>query len=407
MIRKPPFISPIQRVKAGAIRFASLSLQSAAPDGCYPVDAFKPGFAEMAEDDWRQFEMTPENAAKMCQQANADIASGRPEKQLRMNYGHDRSGPVAGKIMRAELTPEGGVRSMVKWTDPAQASIRAGEWEGTSPEFLAQVVLDENGTPVETNGRVLMRPFALTGGALDNDPAMPELELAATVEAARPDVAKEEIMNKKLAAMLGLPETASAEDVEKALEAKLNPKAPPPAAGDPSPATIEAVAAKVLAAIKPDDLAKAMREAAVKDAREATRLESAEKASIEAVDAAILAGRVKKSERESALKLARVDVEAFKTMTATMKLVAPVTAIYKPGENPTGAAGEEAHTVRHRFDIYGPAVLAASTDPAVQDFAEGIRWIAAHEAAGNPKFKNPTEAFQAFRAAQPRQKANA
>jgi ClpP class serine protease len=55
---------------------------------------------------------------------------------------------------------------------------------------------------------------------------------------------------------------------------------------------------------------------------------------------------------------------------------------------------------RHRFDAYGPAAWSKSTDPAMAGYAEKIQWIAAHDGVdGHPKFRNVTEAFQAFHAA--------
>lgn len=343
MIKKPAFISPIQKVKAGVVRYAGVSLDNATADGCYPVDAFHAGFATMHEEDWRVFELTPANAAEMVAQANADLAAG---KKIRGNYGHDRSGPIAAQVARVEFTAEGGVRQLVKWTERAQAAIRAGEYEGTSPEFLAKVVLDDKGNPKEVNGRVLMQPFALVGFALDNDPAMPELAIAANTEQEQPEGAKEEpiMETKKLAAMLGLPETATNEECERALEAAaadkktvecpkcgMKFKASAEKQHSCEPVTVEAVAAAVLAKIDPDKLAAGIMDGAVAKAKEAIRAENHETACVAAVATAIMGGRVKKSEREQALKLAKVDLEAFKTMTASMKVVAPVAPVYRAG----------------------------------------------------------------------------
>jgi phage I-like protein len=361
-VKKPAFIDRIQRVKAGAVYFAGLSLESATADGFYPVDAFKPGMAEMHEQDWRQFELTPENAKEMVATANADIASGKPAKKLRGNYGHDRSGPKAADVKRVELTAEGGVRQLVQWTERAQADIRAGEWDGTSPEFYAKVVLDEKGNPKEVNGRVLMQPFALTGFALDNDPAMPDLAIAANTETEAPEQGKEATVDmKKLALKLGLPETTTPEDVEKALDEKLKPApAPEPKA---EAATIEAVAAAVLAKINPDKLAKEIRDGAVAQAKEAIRAENHDAACTASVDAAIMGGRVKKSEREQALKLAKSDLEAFKTMTASMKVVAPVSPLYQAGGDSDGKP-PELPNAPHPSDHVGNSLDAFAEDSA-------------------------------------------
>ena len=331
MIHKPRFIDKIQRIHAGAVRVAKLDpAATAAVDGSFPVDAFPPGLAPMAEDDWRQFRMTAENAVKMVDKANVDLAAG---KKLRGNYGHDRSGPIACQIVRAEISPGGGVRAFVNWTERASASIRAGEWEGTSPEFYARVIQDENGDPIEENGRVLMEPFELVGLALDNDPAMPTLAIAANTEPEQPEGAKgEPIMETKvLAAMLGLPETATNEECKQALEAAaadkktvecpkcgMKFKASAEKQHACEPVTVEAVAAAVLAHLDPKKLAAEIGAAAKTQALEAFRAEEHEKAVVQTVDAAIRGGRVKKSERDAALKVAKADLESFKTMTASM-----------------------------------------------------------------------------------------
>jgi hypothetical protein len=354
VIHKPKFIDKIQRIHAGAIRLAKLdSAATATADGSFPVDAFPPGLAPMAEDDWRQFRMTAENAVKMVDTANQAIAAG---KKLRYNYGHDRSGPIAGQIVRVEITPGGGVRSFVNWTERASASIQAGEWEGTSPEFYARVIQDENGEAIEENGRVLMEPFELVGGALDNDPAMPDLAIAANTEPEKPEGAKgEPIMETKvLAAMLGLPETATNEDCKQALEAAaadkktvecpkcgMKFKAAAESQHTCEPVTVEAVAAAVLAHLDPKKLAAEIGAAAKTQALEAFRAEEHEKAVVQTVDAAIRGGRVKKSERDAALKVAKADLESFKTMTASMKVIALVTPIYQAGGEATPGSIDE------------------------------------------------------------------
>jgi len=381
LIQKPKFIDKVQRIQAGAVRFAGLSLDGATADGFYPVDAFKPGLASMHEEDWRQFELLPENAREMVATANADISSGK--KKLRGNYGHDRSGPKAADVARVELTAEGGVRQLVKWTERAQASIRAGEWDGTSPEFLAKVVLDEKGNPKEVNGRVLMQPFALTGFALDNDPAIPDLAIAANTESEAPEQGKEATVDmKKLALKLGLPETTTPEDVEKALDEKLKPAPPPVVTAPPAvdSAVVAAVAERVLAAIDPKKLATEIREGAKADAMAAIRAENHDAACSASVDAAIMGGRVKKSEREQALKLAKMDLEAFKTMTASMKVVAPVSPLYQASGDSDGKP-PELPNAPHPSDHVG-ASLDAYSEESRAEHKLAIAYIEKAQAAG-------------------------
>jgi hypothetical protein len=159
---------------------------------------------------------------------------------------------------------------------------------------------------------------------------------------------------KVLAAMLGLPETATNEECKQALEAAaadkktvecpkcgMKFKASAEKQHACEPVTIEAVAAAVLAHLDPKKLAAEIGAAAKTQALEAFRAEEHEKAVVQTVDAAIRGGRVKKSERDAALKVAKADLESFKTMTASMKVVAPVSPIYQAGGEATPGSIDE------------------------------------------------------------------
>ncbi len=412
-MKKPAYIDKVQRIHARVMPVAKFdAAATAGPDGTFPVDHFGPGLQAMAEEDWRQFRMTPDNAVHMVDGVNAAIAAG---KKLRGNYVHDRSGPIAAEIVRAEVTAGGGVRSFVKWSERAQTSIRPDangvrEYEGTSPEFRARVVLDQDGTPVEENGRVLMEPFELEGFALDNDPAMPDLAIAANAESQQPGSGKEEpiMETKKLAAMLGLPETASVADMEKAMEAMKKTmqdmetamKGMKGTAGA-EPPSVETLAAAVLAKI---ETAKNEAIGAIDEKQRKIAAVEHEKAVVQTVDAAIRGGRVKKSERDAALKVAKADLESFKTMTASMKVVAPVAPMYVPGEGTKpAAAGDGVPLARHRFDVIGPETCAASEDPHIRAYAEKITWIANHEKVNGREFPTAAAAFAAYDSARVRQ----
>ena len=145
---------------------------------------FPAGLPEMDDEDWRQFEITPENAQKMVSDANASLNSG---KEIWVNYGHDERGARAGDVVRFELGPDGNVYGYVKWNESARAAIlqTPPEWKYFSPEFYAETVTDAQGNPKVLNGRQLLRPFEIAGGALVNVPAMKKLAVAASAEAGR------------------------------------------------------------------------------------------------------------------------------------------------------------------------------------------------------------------------------
>jgi hypothetical protein len=65
-----------------------------------------------------------------------------------------------------------------------------------------------------------------------------------------------------------------------------------------------------------------------------------------------------------------------------------------------GAGTPTTFPPRHRFDVYGPAVWGKSSDPKMHEYGAQMQWASAYEAAaGNPKFKNPSEMLKAFHAA--------
>lgn len=210
-----------QKITGAAQRLDAAVHCAESADGLARFLWFGPGRPEMDDQDWRQFEVTPENAVRMVAEGNADLAKGDPE--IWVNYGHDSGGPRAGDVVRFELGPDGGVYGVVRWNENAKRAIRQAppEWKYFSPEFHAAEVLDGQGNRVLADGRVLFQPFHICGGGLVNTPAMKKLALAASAsqqpspaEASR----KEEPMKLPLTMKaLGLADGASQEDVDTAV----------------------------------------------------------------------------------------------------------------------------------------------------------------------------------------------
>jgi hypothetical protein len=102
-------------------------------------------------------------------------------------------------------------------------------------------------------------------------------------------------------------------------------------------------------------------------------------------------GHLKKSHSEPN----KVNVDAVRMLHTVVKLAGPAAGedFIRRLNTPTPLAP------RHRFDPFGPEVTSKSSNPEMQEFGRQIQWIAAHEAAGNPKFKGATEALAAYREA--------
>jgi hypothetical protein len=354
------------KVNGTAIRIKpDVHLASVLPDGSGARFLWFPlGMPEMDEEDYRQFEVTPQNAQKMVDLANGALAGG---EEIWVNYGHNCFGPRAGVPVRFELAPEG-VMGIVKWNDAARASIKQEppEWSYFSPEFYASEITDQDGKPKLVNGRQVLQPNEICGGALTNVPAMVRLAVAAsrgTTPTPSNHVSPSPASDRKELemkvspenmALLGLAADATEEQINAAVAAKL--KAPPQSA------SVEAVTTATT------DLV----ERIVSKRLEA---EHKVKAAADAVEAAVRAGKVTVGQRDQALKLAAADFEAFSAFVANAPRVAPVAPVLDFGGNAPLEAGS-----------YGGADLS---DPNVNDqliasakalaAAEGITVFAAAE----------------------------
>lgn len=202
--------------KAGSIRKFSASITSpiaklaasvkaAAEDGLAWFLYFPMGMAPMDEEDWRQWELTPENATLMVADATTRLQAG---EIFRISYTHVDDGPKAGEVRGFELRPEGIFCGAV-WTPTARASITStpSEWDGFSPEFYAQSPFDQDGNSLMFNGRTILRPFRIdeTAGALTNRPSMVGLKVAASMAPNPPregEKPKEDAMSNELEAMV-------------------------------------------------------------------------------------------------------------------------------------------------------------------------------------------------------------
>jgi phage I-like protein len=130
--------------------------------------------------------------------------AGKP--RLPVDYGHDENGIAAGWMSDLRVGA-GYFEALIEWTDRARAAIAARELQCLSPTFATDA---EDPTTGELQGPTLY------GAGLLNTPFLQDLP---PVEASRTPRNKEKrIMElKQLAALLGLPETATAEECAKCL----------------------------------------------------------------------------------------------------------------------------------------------------------------------------------------------
>jgi phage I-like protein len=171
------------------------------------------------------FTLTANLASKLIASFNAlsnEIAIDY-EHQLMFARANGQPAPAAGWITALRFVGGTGLFAKVRWTERASAAIKAGEYRYISPVF---------GT--EKNGEIkpVMFPAALT-----NHPAIDGMADAyAASQTPNQPQAMEPNMDllKKLAAMLGLPDTATEDEVMDKLKDKMSAAAPVAASVDHS-----------------------------------------------------------------------------------------------------------------------------------------------------------------------------
>lgn len=253
------------------------------------------------------------------------------------------SAKAAGWIKTLE-TRDDGIYARVEWTPAAAKAIGDREWRYISPFFL---------TDKKDGGNVL----EIINAALVNRPAfdMPALaaaDLCPTNEESTMDI-------KALAAALGLPETATEEDVLKAMQAAAASTtalaAAIAAAGLPKTAKPEDLTAKI------GEMAKAGEKSAAASAQEpdpnkfvprtmfdalaeqvkSMQTSAATAAATQAVDAAIAAGKIAPAQKDWALKYATADAAGFAAFAAAAPVLTTATAAsaLPPAGTTAAAAG--------------------------------------------------------------------
>lgn len=135
-----------------------------------------------------------------------DVWSSMGKPQLPIDYAHKSDGIAAGWITDLRETADG-LEARIEWTSAAKAAIVARELQFLSPTFARSSMHPATG---ETVGPTLY------GAALLNTPFLYDLP---RVEAGRHTGAKKMEFTKRLAALIGIPETSTEDEVAKAVEA--------------------------------------------------------------------------------------------------------------------------------------------------------------------------------------------
>lgn len=127
--------------------------------------------------------------------------------QLDVDYDHKAdNGKAAGWIQDIQDRGLDGLWGLVKWTQPAYEALKAGEYRYFSPEFQDEWEHPKTGVVHED---------VLNGGAITNRPFLKDIQPINLSEVIRASEGGPVVDPKKLRQMLGLPEDATDEDVEK------------------------------------------------------------------------------------------------------------------------------------------------------------------------------------------------
>ncbi|MDR2981864.1 MAG: phage protease [Puniceicoccales bacterium] len=129
---------------------------------------------------------------------------------------HDADKPTrAAGWLSAPVLREGGVYAPIRWTNSAQDEVQGGEYRFLSPEF-------PTGSMLEWLGDNRFRPTRLVGAAVTNRPNMKTLQPLSNAESDPTTTQTNPSMDelKKIAAALGLPETATVDEILAAIAEK-------------------------------------------------------------------------------------------------------------------------------------------------------------------------------------------
>jgi phage I-like protein len=208
--------------------------------------------------------------------------------------------PAAGWITPSDLVVEAdGIWAAVRWTEEARAKLAAGEYRYLSP------VVERD----ERTHRVLR----LLCAGLTNSPAIPDLAAVASTQEDSMDMTA-------IAVALGLPETATVEEIVAAI-----------AAMKETAITPASVAEQVTAAVAP---VKAQLETAAAQVTDLTRqlTELRGKRAEVVVASAVAAGKITPAQRDWWLERAAADLAGTEAYLETAPVILP------PGETVPGSA---------------------------------------------------------------------
>jgi phage I-like protein len=181
-----------------------------------------------------QIDITPDKVKKFEDNFRKNVR-GIP---LDVDYDHKaHDGKAAGWIQDIQDRGLDGLWGLVKWTQPAYQSLKAGEYKYFSPEFQDEWEHPQEGTFENV----------LFGGAITNRPFLKDIQPINLHEVIRASEGGPVVDPKKLREMLGLKEDATEEEVATALATaaaatnKPDPATPPtpPAPTPPAPAPSE------------------------------------------------------------------------------------------------------------------------------------------------------------------------
>src|SRR3972149_1397320 len=152
-----------------------------------------------------QIDITPEKVQKFEDNFRKNVRG----ITLDVDYDHKaHDGKAAGWIQDIQNRGFDGLWGLVKWTQPAYQSLKAGEYKYFSPEFQDEW---EHPQSAQTFENVLF------GGAITNRPFLKDIQPINLHEVIRASEGGPVVDPKKLRQMLGLKDDATDDEVEEAL----------------------------------------------------------------------------------------------------------------------------------------------------------------------------------------------
>lgn len=303
---------------------------------------------------------------------------------LDIDYDHKAyTGKAAGWVQQAESRGAAGLHLLIEWTPEAVQSIRNGEYRYFSPEYADAWTHPKSQKEFKD---------VLRGGGITNRPFLKDILPVNLSELSFENPSKEAgVTPKELRESLGLPETATDDEVRAKLS-ELQPKPPaPPAPPAPAPVVDEAKLNELVAA---NPALKALTDLVTAQSQQiATLIETTKRNQVSTrLSEADRGKQVMSPAAKEAMEKLLLGESVADNAEAFLKLLAEGNAIVETGERGSGNPEEIGLTDAEK--IWDERVAKAMSEQKI-DYAAAAEQVA----KADPKlFKEYREASTAFKA---------